>query len=253
MKLTGKKWKCVKGNPFYVVETVFEQQEIVEAIGVADQKIDHINIHNPGGIVRSQDVIHSRIVAGKLADGAVYELLKRQIENSKLDATIIEYDQIRTDGFKHVDPYDLALLKPGDVKELIEVRSSFSYRLAPVSNIINKLSIYGWYTSHNKPVESIKDWYWQFIYYMRPIDIDDRTIDGMPIFEEQLRKNSVTGYVVGGANRQHLEQHGRTRKDQDGAFYQSLSPICRGGLDYFNMINLMFGTDLRRTTESASS
>jgi len=244
MQLTGKKWKCVNGNPFYVVETVFEQKEILNAIKIADQKIDYINVHNPGGIVRSSDVIRSRIIAGKLADNAVYELLKRRIVQSKLDAEVIEYDQIRSDGFKCVDPYDLALIKPGEKEELIEVRSSFSYRLKPVTNIINKLSIYGWYTSYNKPKEPVKDWYWQFIYYMRPIDINDETRKKIPIFEEELKKNSVTGYIVGGSNRQHLEQHGQTRKDQDGAFYQSLTPISNDGLDYFDMINLMFGMNL---------
>lgn len=247
MILTGKKWQCANKTPHYVVETIFDLQDITKAIKVADSKVNHINVHNPGGLKRSPDVIHNRIVAGKLADSAVFELLRRRIASSHLNSSIIEYDEIRNDGFVNVDPYDLLLQKQDGTIELIEVRSSYCYKLAPEQKIIDKLSIYGWYTSLNKPQEPIKDWYWQFVYYMHPRDISDDTLPSIPIFEEELSKGEIKGYIVGGASRKQLDQYGTVRLDQDGARYMSLSPICNGGQDYFNMVNSMFNINISST------
>lgn len=250
MNFTGKKWYCVNGKIHYVVETVFDREDIAKAIEVANMKLSHINAHSPGGVQRSKDVIKSRIIAGKLADTAVCALLKRQIEKYDIKAKIYEYDDIRSDKFINPDPYDLVLQHYNGREELIEVRSSYCYKLAPENKIIDKLSIYGWYTSRNKQIEPPKEWYWQFVYYLRPADINDYTISSIPIFDEELSKGFIKGYIVGGASRTQLEQFGVTRSDQDGAFYQSISPICNGGHDYFGMFNLMFGTNLNGKNHS---
>ena len=96
------------------------------------------------------------------------------------------------------------------------------------------------YTSYNKPVEPPRDWYWQVIYYLRPQDCPQDGGPNVGVFEEELAKGMVTAYVVGGASRALLEATGVTRRDQDDAFYQAITPIC-DGLDYWGMVTAMFG------------
>lgn len=242
MRFTAKTWKCEGDVDHVVIEVKFDQQNIAAATNVAIAKVNYINVHSPGGIRRPGAVILNRIIAGKLADAAVGGLIQHHIKTANLGEafSILEYDAIRTDGFEYADPYDLVLRRQGQANaETIEVRSSFSYRLALPDKIVQKLSIYGWYTSHNKPTEPPRDWYWQVIYYLRPKDIPQGYGPNIDIFEEELAKGTVTGYVVGGASRALLESKGTTRKDQDGAFYQAITPIC-GGLDYRGMVRIMF-------------
>lgn len=153
--------------------------------------------------------------------------------------SVNEYDKTRTDGFEHPDPYDLELNKPGST-QTIEVRSSFCYRLAPPDKIVKKLSIYGWYTSANKPAEPPRDWYWQVIFYLRPCDIPQESGPAVRIFEDELEKGELIGYIVGGASRELLETIGVSRTDQDNAWYRAITPIC-AGLDYLGMSQAMFG------------
>lgn len=241
MQLTPRKWKCEGNKDHIVIEIAFDAADIAAASAVADAKVKYINVHNPGGIRRAPEVIRNRIIAGKLADAAVAELLHHRIDKSSLTQliTVNEYDKTRSDGFEHPDPYDLELLRQGQSKpETIEVRSSFSYKLAPPDKIVKKLSIYGWYTSANKPIEPPRDWYWQVIYYLRPRDIPLDNGPPVSIFEEELVTGRLIGYVVGGASRALLELKGSNRSDQDKACYRAISPIC-GGLDYWGMITAM--------------
>ena len=157
-----------------VTEVTFDANDINAASGVANSKINFINAHNPGGILRSPDVIKNRIIAGKLADTAVLQMINQCIDHWGLGSlySVGEYDQSRTDNFENPDPYDLELLNLATREtQSIEVRSSFCYRLAPVEKIVEKLSIYGWYTSANKQIEPPRQWYFQVIYYLRPRDI----------------------------------------------------------------------------------
>lgn len=239
MKFSEKKWKCEGGKDHVVIEVAFEANDIKTASKVAAAKVNFINVHNPGGIRRPLEVIRNRIIAGKLADAAVAELLTQRIAKSGLPFSVNEYDSSRTDGFEHPDPYDLELIKPEGM-QTIEVRSSFCYRLAPADKIVKKLSIYGWYTSVNKAVEPPRDWYWQVIYYLRPRDIPQDGGPSVRIFEDELEKGALIGYIVGGASRELLETIGMSRTDQDGAWYRAISPIC-DGLDYWGMTEAMLG------------
>lgn len=242
MKFTPKIWACDDGKQHCVIEVNFDKSDIVAATDVADAKVKFINVHNPGGIKRDSSVIRGRIIAGKLADAAVAALLERQIKKSGLCETydIREYDKVRADGFENPDPFDLELTKHNKQFQTIEVRSSFSYRLAPAEKIIKKLSIYGWYTSANKAAESQRDWYWQVVYYLRPSDIPQSGNLDVPVFETELEKGALVGYVVGGASCSLLNAHGISREDQDGANYRAISPICNG-FDYWGMVTAMFG------------
>ena len=243
MKFSEKSWKCEGLADQAVIEVIFDFKDIENAAKVADAKVQFINAHNPGGIRRSPDIIRNRIIAGKLADAAVTRLLQDRVTKLGLTGqiTITEYDQTRSDGFEHPDPYDLELQRTLSNKlETIEVRSSFCYRLAPPEKIVQKLSIYGWYTSANKPIETPRDWYWQVIYYLRPDDIEQGTGPRVPVFEEELEKGKLIAFIVGGANKQLLEIHGTNRSDQDGATYRAISPIC-AGLDFWQMVEAMFG------------
>jgi len=246
MKIKSIKWPGSGKSAHSVVEVIFDSQDIDSAIAIADAKVNYINVHNPGGIHRSPEVIKNRIIAGKLADSAVLAMIKQCIIHWGLaDSFVVrEYDQNRTDGFKNPDPYDLELvdLKCGMMKT-IEVRSSFCYKLSPVQKIIEKLSVYGWYTSANKPVEHPRDWYFQVIYYLRPRDIASEQGLNIKVFEDQLDAGCVTAYVVGGASRLLLEDKGLDRKDQDGASYRAIFPVYQAS-DCIKILNSVVGRNI---------
>lgn len=243
MKLKSTKWPCAGIANHMVVEATFDLHDIKAATSIADAKIHFINAHNPGGILRAPDVIKNRIIAGKLADTAVLEMITQCIDYWGLRSSfaVREYDQCRTDNFENPDPYDLELinLKTQEIQS-IEVRSSFCYRLAPITKIVEKLSIYGWYTSANKQAEPPRNWYFQVIYYLRPRDIPQEHDLELGVFEDQLEYGSVTGYVVGGASQQLLHTTGSIRTDQDGASYRAISPICQAR-DCQSMLNAILG------------
>lgn len=229
MKLTNLIWQCENRSPHQVIRADFWVDDIAQALAVADGKLKYINAHSPGGIKRSPAVIRSRSIAGKLADYSVKQVLLNEIAAKNPDLQVQEYDEIRTDNFQQPDKYDLRII---DAKAAwdVEIRSSFCYKLRDEKKIIQKLSTYGWYTSYNKPIEPPRDFYWQFIYYMRPESIDpNEAAPNIGVFEDQVDNGKVHGYIVGGATKDML-QSGQAvqRSDQDGALYQSLSPICSG-------------------------
>lgn len=243
MKLKSTNWPCAGIAKHMVTEVTFDANDINAAIGVANSKINFINAHNPGGILRSPDVIKNRIIAGKLADTAVLQMINQCIDHWGLGSlySASEYDQFRTDNFENPDPYDLELLNLATREtQSIEVRSSFCYKLAPVEKIVEKLSIYGWYTSANKQIEPPRHWYFQVIYYLRPRDIPSEHGLELGVFEDQIESGSVTGYVVGGASQDLLQTKGIIRTDQDGASYRAISPICQA-TDCRSMLNAVLG------------
>jgi len=243
MKIKSTKWPCSGVVNHSVVEVNFDQNDVASAIAVADAKVQFINAHNPGGILRSPEVIKNRIIAGKLADSAVLTMISQCISHWGLSDVfaISEYDKNRVDNFENPDPYDLELTNMRTQEtQTIEVRSSFCYRLAPTSKIVEKLSVYGWYTSENKPVEPPRDWYFQVIYYLRPKDVPNESGLDIKVFEDQVNAGSVTGYVVGGASRRLLETSGIDRTDQDGASYRAIYPVCRAN-DCIQILNAVVG------------
>ncbi|WP_426319746.1 hypothetical protein [Pseudoduganella sp. R-43] len=243
MKIQSTKWPCSGVVNHSVVEVNFDQNDIDSAIAVADAKVQFINAHNPGGIRRSPEVIKNRIIAGKLADSAVLTMISQCISHWGMTNVydVSEYDKNRADNFENPDPYDLELTNlRTQATQTIEVRSSFCYKLAPVSKIVEKLSVYGWYTSANKPVEPPRDWYFQVVYYLRPQDVPNESSLNIKTFEDQLKAGSVTGYVVGGASRRILESKGVDRTDQDGASYRAIYPVCQAH-DCIQMMHAVVG------------
>lgn len=247
MKFKKHNWPS-NGQSHIVVEVNFEKKDIDRALRIANSKLDHIDVHSPGGIARPAGIIKSRLIAGKLADFAVEALLNNSISKRDLNLLIEEYDSVREDNFLNPDPFDLRLVSSDKYHEIceIEVRSSFCYKLAPVQKIVDKLSIYGWYTSHNKPTEPMKDLYWQVIYYSVPADISDNaSVEGLNVFDEQIENGECSAFIVGGCTQDMLTNKtlSSTRRDQDNAYYQSISPISKG-LDCQKLINAMFDFEL---------
>ena len=175
-----------------VVKVIFDSFDIQNAFLVANNKTAFINAHNPGGILRPVNVIHSRIVAGKLADAAVKQMLQSAISSNLQTPwpVVTEYDENRADNFQFPDPFDLQITNVSTGhRETVEVRSSFAYRLAPESKIISKLSTYGWYTSASKNIEEPRDWYWQVVYYSQNMFIQ--------IWMQQLfLKKSILNFIM---------------------------------------------------------
>jgi hypothetical protein len=230
MRLLQQVWRCSDGHSHNVIQVDFEDADIKRAVWIADQKLQFVNVHSPGGVVRSPAVIRNRIISGKLADQAVKYLINSTIASRGLSLVVQEYDEVRVDGWRNPDLFDLQISSSASHRD-IEVRSSFSYILQRPERIIQRLSIYGWYVSGNKPSEPPRDFYWQVFYYMRPRDISKQADwPDVPVFEDQLVAGSVRGYIIGGATKELLNDKSLAgiRRDQDRAFYQSISPICRG-------------------------
>ncbi len=249
MKLTPITWAC-DHKPHVVMRVDFSNHDIDQARQIAEQKIQYINVHSPGGVKRTPEIVRSRIIAGKLADYAVKELLIKEIELRGSQISVREYDEIRSDEFRKPDLYDLQIIGNQNTRD-VEVRSSFSYILSDEKRIIHRLSIYGWYVSYNKPIEPPRDFYWQVIYYLRPHNIA-KSINwpDVPIFEDRIDAGAVSGYVVGGATRSMLHDTmlSAVRKDQDNAFYQAVSPIC-SGMDVPTILGVtLAGAEGKRTT-----
>lgn len=241
MNIQPKKWNYGhQWNDFVVGVVTFDRNDIDDARVFVEKKIEYVDVHSPAGVVRNIDVIRSRLLAGKLADHAVAAILQSAFRKNGLYAEVQEYDAVRTDDFREPDPYDLAIIATSGKYEL-EVRSSFCYKLAPVENIINKLSSYGFYTSKTKAYEPPKHFYWQVVFYNIPEDLvgSEGSVDSIKVFEQAVLEGSVVAYVVGGGPRELFESDKAViRSDQDGAFYHSISPINEG-LDCGQLVNFI--------------
>ncbi|OMO20925.1 hypothetical protein [Vibrio lentus] len=241
MQIRPEKWSFGNQSKDFLIGVVtFCHADIAAAADIVEKKIKYVDVHSPAGVARNIDVIRSRLLAGKLADHAVAGLIEKAIKKKGIDCRVQEYDAIRDDDFKKPDPYDLALVSEGGFFEL-EVRSSFCYKLAPLENIINKLSSYGFYTTRTKQHEPPKDYYWQVVFYNVPNDLinTEGRLDSVELFENDVINENLVAYVVGGGPRSLFESENAViRSDQDGAFYHSISPI-KNGLDCGQLVNLI--------------
>jgi hypothetical protein len=235
---TRIQWNCPNKEFHYAAVVHLSKSQIDRATAVATRKSPFVNIHSPGGLARDQSIMHSRIVAGKLADYAVLTLLTRRVALLNMPVELIEYDNVRSDDFKQPDLFDIQVKAAATFD--VEVRSSFCYKVADPAKIPSTFSIYGWYVTGNKPIEPKRPYYWQVVYHMRPSDVEPAGWwPRLPIFEKEVANGSVDAYVVGGATRDMLDDVtlARVRADQDGAKYQSISPICNG-LDVERMLRV---------------
>ncbi|EKP0299518.1 hypothetical protein [Aeromonas veronii] len=230
MRLEREVWKTQNGKDFAIGVVKFDSVDVARALDIVKKKIDHVNVHSPAGIKRNNEVIESRLLAGKLADHAVEYLINKCIIKKNLPFIVQEYDSVRCDNFISPDPYDI-LVYGNNMRYEVEVRSSFCYRLRDKESILDKLSCYGFYTSKTKGYEPLKDYYWQVVFHNVPRDISNAG-DGLNVvrvFEDDVRNKCLEAYIVGGGPRSiFLSDQSEVRKDQDGAFYQSIYPISNG-------------------------
>lgn len=241
MKLTPGTWQStITGKKFIVGIVQFEFSDIERAKAIVNKKISHVDIHSPAGVKRSRDVIYSRLLAGKLADHAVEFLLKSCIAKNSLNYKIQEYDSVRNDNFLHPDPYDILIIGQSLSYEL-EVRSSFCYLIKEEKLLIDKLSIYGFYTSRTKSFEPPKDYYWQVVFYNKPKDlVQTEDFSAATIFEDDIINGCLEAYIVGGGPRSMFQSDKAViRSDQDGAYYHSIFPISNG-YDCAELLNQIF-------------
>lgn len=231
MLLTEQSWPAAESRSHGIIQVDCDPSDIERARYYADLKLATVNPHGPGGLLRNKQVVRNRLTAGKLADAAVGAWLQQACAMHPAlpsGTVLLEYDRVRTDEFQYPDPYDLALLTPEGVLRSMEVRASFSYRVGRPSTIARKLSLYGWYSTHNKAMEPEKDGYWQAFFYARPEDLPaPEGFAQIPVFEDCLNQGKVTLYLVAGASRALLERIGQTRKDQDQAEYWAIYPAER--------------------------
>lgn len=230
MLFTREEWLHSDFSKHAVIRVEFDLHDIRKAFGVAEKKLNHTGVGDPGGQARSRGVMINRIVQGELADQAVTEILNSYYRDMSLQYSAVEYDDIREDAFLNPAPYSILIQNSSGAAKRAEVRSSFCYKLRDATSILNKFSMYGWYVSYGKPTEDVKDLYFQVFYHMRPESVPAENARAeLPVFEECLRLGRVIAYVVGGANNDLLLRDGITKKDDvEGAFYHAIYPADTG-------------------------
>lgn len=89
----------------------------------AAAKAAAINHGDPGGRARGYDEIYSQNVLGAFADLACATLLQKYFAKHNIPLSVERYDNIRTDGFRERDDFDVRISSES-ASALVEVRSS---------------------------------------------------------------------------------------------------------------------------------
>lgn len=230
MIFTKENWNHFDFTPHSIFKVDFDALDINQAKITAQKKLHYTSVYDPSGATRDYSIINSRIIAGELADQAVTKILNNFFISKFLSCKAVEYDDIRQDDFKDTADFSILIEGQGIATKKAEVRSSFCYRLKDPKAMLNKLSIYGWYTSYGKPAEEKKELYFQVFYHLRPQSVAKQTEwPDIPEFEECLRNGSISAYVIGGADHNLLLSQGVTKKDDvSGAFYKAIYPSETG-------------------------
>ncbi|SFO44962.1 hypothetical protein SAMN05428984_4297 [Sphingomonas sp. OK281] len=211
------------------VEVLFEPEDLVGPMRMAELKVDMINVHSPRGHARPRDVRLRRLVAGKLADHAVRYLLARFMRRRATDWRVEEYDEIRTDNFRDSDPWDLRCVGPGNRSILLEVRSSFVHWLSDAHALHRhpSQSLLGPYATGSKPGERMKDLFWQVAFFRVPSDEPSRA-KNRPFFGDE-RDLPLSATIMGGGELQLFDRIGfDERRMAEGANYRVIQPMSDG-------------------------
>ena len=210
------------------IRVVFDRDDLDCARQVAIRKVDLVNVDSPGGSPRNRDVRLRRLVAGKLADHAVRRILERYYRKNGKRWAVEEYDEVRTDGFRDADPWDLRCFDDTGRSLLVEVRSSFVHRLNSAYRLQNnhRQSLLGPYATASKPGEQPKDLFWQVAFFNVPAD-EGAGAPNPPFFGDH-RDRHVSATVMGGGERQLFERIGTTQSLVEGAAYRVISPMSAG-------------------------
>lgn len=190
------------------VRVSFNEEDIARARHLAARKVNLVDIHSPGGDRRSHDVRLRRLVAGKLADHAVAQLLTLYYARNAPLFWVQEYDDVRTDQFKQPDPWDLRCIDPKGNSRMVEVRSSFVHRLNNAERLWThpRQSLLGPYRTAAKSMEAAKDLFWQVAFLRVPVDEGDRGFN-LP-FQGDARDLPLDAYVMGGGESELFDRIG---------------------------------------------
>lgn len=179
---------------FYYAHDIFER-----AFSTAMYKSEHISIFDPSGTARSKDEVISQNFMGALADLVCYRLIGSYFKKNRFNIDVVRYDDVRIDGFKNHDQYDLKVVNAYK-EEYVEVRSSVCVKM-PLSSMVKKWHMLGPYSSSLKgDTEHFSK------YYIRPVyHLDNwkeniaeniyRRKDGMHL----IRNGAMSLYILGGA------------------------------------------------------
>ncbi|MEG8026203.1 hypothetical protein QP162_20855, partial [Sphingomonas aurantiaca] len=222
--------------PFYVdfddvgpVIAIFDREDLDRARQIALQKVDSVNINSPGGSPRTREVRLRRLVAGKLADHAVKEVLERYFRRFARNWSVEEFDEVRQDNFLYPDPWDLRCFDQEEHVRLVEVRSSFVHWLKEIDTLrkLPKQSLLGPYATSSKIAEAQKDLFWQVAFFNIPDD--ERSGSGNASFFGDHRDGTIQAVVMGGGERDLFERTGTVQREiAEGAAYLTIRPMSAG-------------------------
>lgn len=186
-----------------------------------DKKAQYTNVHNPAGDVRKPEDVVAAQRLGTLADLAVAKTL-RDAFGTRL--TVIRYDDIRDDEFKEPDKFDIAIETPDkSIRKLVEVRSSIARYLGKKQQLFGAFRLLGWYASGNKPGESLKDYYFQVIFWI-PKEVQKKKEKGSSYSFQEIfdlaSKGQVEVLVFAAAPKYLLEDDKKAKYESQETLHQ---------------------------------
>ena len=209
------------------VNFVLDEQMIKTAYSQAEAKSPFTNIHNPAAKKRTNLEVFNAQLLGTIADIACSNLLKQYMDKySPKQFTVQRYDDIRINQYQKPDLFDTEIVCAGNEIKLleIEIRSSVCNKM-PISAMLKKWHILGWYVSQNKLIEEVKDFYMRPIYHYKKFHTSPTYFLKDAI--KHLEDGNLDLYIVGGASSDILKEFGEIQQGfgllQDGATYQVVS------------------------------
>lgn len=191
LRFSTKNVEYYHGREIKVVHFLVDKKIKEQAKKIAEKKAKYTMPVSVSGEVRDVVRVFYNHWQGKIADKAVRVWLEQNTMK------IQEYDDIRTNGFKRYDPWDLRV-EPSGLE--LEVRSScLSRSHHTLEHVANHYKILGPYTIPGfKATEKSKYAHVQVIYPYTQVTINQRLKIGM----------EIEGYAVGWATREKLFKEG---------------------------------------------
>lgn len=214
----------VAGHDICKVSFLHDAETLGEVVSQAKAKAPYTHRNNPSAKKRTLQEVFNDQLLGTLADKACCDLLQSYFNKySPAPLAVERYDDIRTDEYKERDKFDarIVALDKGKALAEVEIRSSVCNQVS-LARMINIWQVLGWYTTQDKPAETVRDLYMRPIYHYNLYNKGKRyeTRDA----EELLMSGALDLYIVGGATPHILETRGTVQEKfgllQEGATYQ---------------------------------
>lgn len=191
LSTTIKKIEYEKGKQIEILQFEVDEQIRQDALDIAKRKAPYTMKWSVSNFERNEKRQLNNLWQGKIADKGTMKWLVTK------GFSIEEYDQIRTDNFKHPDPWDLRIIK-SNIE--IEVRSSCLAKTShDLAYVINNYKLLGPYTIPGfKDSEKAKYLHIQVIYPYPQVVLNKKLEN----------EDEIYGYIMGWISREELFTRG---------------------------------------------